>query len=460
MRTTNSNTFFFNLKLGTGILFILFSLKNKAQCNADFTIEKGAYNNEYVLSAIHTGSIQYYKWDLGDGITDSINSVIHHYNQTKIYHVCLSIYDADKKLCSTVCKDIANDVSTCKALFSTSISENRVIFNASPSGFSNNAVLFWDYGDGNTSKKSSWLGSMYEYADTGAYHACLKVMDTISGCESTFCDDLKFNKISCSLFLNAYFDYTSTDHHNYILSIYSQNRKRTYSIDFGDGTSQSNIKWPVVNEIRHSYPNPGMYHACIQLNDTDHNCSLNACTDINVPTCFADFTYTLNAATRTCFLYPAHKDNTSIYEWSFSDGVTQQTSSLPEPSFQYVPGKSGYARLIISSTADATCHDTVYQKLTLPVGIQKYESSLLSLENYPNPFSKQTTIRYALSKSAAVEISVYDLLGNKIETLSSEIKAAGHYSLEWNSGNLSKGMYLLQLKTGEQQLTRKMMINE
>ena len=69
-------------------------------------------------------------------------------------------------------------------------------------------------------------------------------------------------------------------------------------------------------------------------------------------------------------------------------------------------------------------------------------------QNYPNPFNPTTTINYSLPKSAYVKIKIYDLLGKEIETLVSEEKSVGNYSVRFNANGLSSGMYFYTMDAG------------
>lgn len=48
-------------------------------------------------------------------------------------------------------------------------------------------------------------------------------------------------------------------------------------------------------------------------------------------------------------------------------------------------------------------------------------------QNYPNPFNPSTKIKYSIPQSSNVDLKVYDILGNEIETLVNEVKPAGTY---------------------------------
>jgi len=79
-------------------------------------------------------------------------------------------------------------------------------------------------------------------------------------------------------------------------------------------------------------------------------------------------------------------------------------------------------------------------------------------QNYPNPFNPSTNIKYSVPQPSQVQIKVYDVLGNEIETLVNEEKPAGTYELTWNAANLSSGIYFYQLKAGEYVNTKKMIL--
>ena len=85
------------------------------------------------------------------------------------------------------------------------------------------------------------------------------------------------------------------------------------------------------------------------------------------------------------------------------------------------------------------------------------------LSNYPNPFNPKTKISYTVEAHRdaplqQVELSVYNVLGQKICTLVSEKQRAGHYQVEWNASGFNSGVYIAQLISGSQIETRKIML--
>jgi S-formylglutathione hydrolase FrmB len=79
-------------------------------------------------------------------------------------------------------------------------------------------------------------------------------------------------------------------------------------------------------------------------------------------------------------------------------------------------------------------------------------------QNYPNPFNPATKIKYSVPRVLLVQIRVFDILGNEIETLVNQEKPAGTYELTWNAANLSSGVYFYQLMAGDFIQTKKMIL--
>jgi hypothetical protein len=79
-------------------------------------------------------------------------------------------------------------------------------------------------------------------------------------------------------------------------------------------------------------------------------------------------------------------------------------------------------------------------------------------QNYPNPFNPKTIINYALRITNYVDLSVYNLIGQKVATLVSEKQPAGVYNVEWNASEFATGIYYYQIITGEFRDVKKMIL--
>ncbi len=83
--------------------------------------------------------------------------------------------------------------------------------------------------------------------------------------------------------------------------------------------------------------------------------------------------------------------------------------------------------------------------------------------NYPNPFNPQTTIKFQLPQREYVTLKIYNMLGQEVRTLKEEDMEPGYYHIIWdgrdNHGKVvSNGIYLFQLKAGDYQNTKKMIM--
>jgi hypothetical protein len=89
--------------------------------------------------------------------------------------------------------------------------------------------------------------------------------------------------------------------------------------------------------------------------------------------------------------------------------------------------------------------------------IQIPEQFMLN-QNYPNPFNPVTVISWQLPVSSHVDLSIYNVFGQKVSTLISKKQSAGNYQIEWNASGFSSGIYFYKLHTGIKTVTRKMIL--
>lgn len=64
---------------------------------------------------------------------------------------------------------------------------------------------------------------------------------------------------------------------------------------------------------------------------------------------------------------------------------------------------------------------------------------------YPNPFNPTTTLEFSIPYSADIELTIYNVSGQKIEILTKDTYSAGSYSLTWNAANYPSGVYFVNL---------------
>jgi len=78
-------------------------------------------------------------------------------------------------------------------------------------------------------------------------------------------------------------------------------------------------------------------------------------------------------------------------------------------------------------------------------------------KNYPNPFNSGTRIDYTLPQKTKVEITVYDILGRKVDKILNTTQEQGRYSVVFDGHNLSSGHYFYSLKAGDYYNARPML---
>lgn len=93
----------------------------------------------------------------------------------------------------------------------------------------------------------------------------------------------------------------------------------------------------------------------------------------------------------------------------------------------------------------------------------RFELSYDLKQNYPNPFNPSTTIYYSVAKNGLVELTVYNILGQKIKTLVNDVKNAGQHVVKWdglnNNGQIvASGLYFYTLKASDFVKTNKMVL--
>ncbi len=81
-----------------------------------------------------------------------------------------------------------------------------------------------------------------------------------------------------------------------------------------------------------------------------------------------------------------------------------------------------------------------------------------SINLYPNPVEKQTTIEFELTQSTNVTMDVYDATGNKLEGLVSKYMTQGNWGITWTPNNLVSGAYFIQMTTDYGTFTQKVIV--
>ncbi len=109
----------------------------------------------------------------------------------------------------------------------------------------------------------------------------------------------------------------------------------------------------------------------------------------------------------------------------------------------FIPGYSAGEVSVLSPM------DAGYDQLNLPTKLELKQ-------NFPNPFNPSTTIAFSVPERSPVNLTVYNILGQSVETLVDEVMNAGSYEINWQASDKASGIYFYRLVFKDQVLTKKM----
>ncbi len=124
-------------------------------------------------------------------------------------------------------------------------------------------------------------------------------------------------------------------------------------------------------------------------------------------------------------------------------GISRTSSS---ESLDPRPAADGIA---YHDLADIT---TGVKKIENKIPVNEYQLS----QNYPNPFNPTTNIQFTLPLRTLVNLSVFNILGQKVATLVNSVKPAGTYQVNFDASKLSTGVYIYKLEANNMVVSKKM----
>jgi hypothetical protein len=82
---------------------------------------------------------------------------------------------------------------------------------------------------------------------------------------------------------------------------------------------------------------------------------------------------------------------------------------------------------------------------SVPSGSRTLPTEYTLRQNYPNPFNPTTTIRYELPKESFVQLSIYNVLGQEVQTLVNTTEQPGEKAVQFEGSNFSTGIYFYRI---------------
>ena len=142
-------------------------------------------------------------------------------------------------------------------------------------------------------------------------------------------------------------------------------------------------------------------------------------------------------------------DYGGTYDGLYMQGVLVDTS--PD-SRQY----ASYTTNWIAFDSDAGVIGTGPHSEGTAVEEEAAPAAFTVAQNSPNPFNPTTTISYNLAENGQVSIDVYNVAGQKVDTLVNDFMTAGSHSVVWDAADFAAGMYFYTVKAGDHAETKKM----
>lgn len=141
--------------------------------------------------------------------------------------------------------------------------------------------------------------------------------------------------------------------------------------------------------------------------------------------------------------FKLYRDNEVI---AFVDGAgtSTETNDYAYLDKNVIAGKSyTYTLADLSYNNEEVPHAD--KALTISAGLNSVENSSFNLSAaYPNPFNPSTGIDITLSQSADLDVSIYNVKGQKVASLHNAYTEAGSKHFVWNASDMKSGIYILK----------------
>ena len=293
-----------------------------------------------------------YFWDFGDGTTSTQVNPVHTYVLPDTYNVMLVAFP--NNTLPTLCTD--NDTfyleinippSPTGNFSDSAICDSGKVFFFSTIN-SDTLDVFWDFGDGNTSKQEN---PIHYYNAPGFYNVSLTIKNTY-GCAYTVSKNIfaykkpafnvSMDTLPCSLEITF-----ATDSNSWTTNFW----------DFGDGDTS------IFSTTTHSYNSPGNY--TITLTKTLNNtCSYSGQFNINIdPKSVADFSVVFD----TCQRIVRITNNSKFFSelnLSLGDGTMLNNFSTYTHYYDFID--TTFNITLITNASVPTCSDTMTQEIKIP----------------------------------------------------------------------------------------------
>ncbi|MCI4671620.1 MAG: T9SS-dependent M36 family metallopeptidase [Bacteroidia bacterium] len=453
--------------------------------NYSFTIDQ-ICGTRVQFTDLSQSTPQAWRWDFGDGATDTVRNPSHEYSQGGTYIVKLVVtnslgMDSSLKniLITLPAGPTAADQNTCIG--------GQVLLTAS-----GGARYFWQTSQGDTISTNPQLPTPPLFDDTTFFVSQITDGDTnnvgpidgsfaAGGYHNTgFTGALNFEAFSEFELISAWVDAGSPGPRTIFLwsSINGGgNIVDSITVNIPAGPQRINLNFRI--------PGPGIYSVggtSIDLFRNSENAAypyvINGILSINSssattgpsefyyylydwevrgPSCVselvpvtvtvssADFSFVEDSTNRT-FTFTDESDDATSWSWDFGDG---NTSTLQNPVHTYALPGDYRVTLVINGS----CFKEDSIKASIIAGLE--DLNQMDIKLLPNPASKRTLLSFGESFNYDVALRMTNMEGKLIENRTLK---AGSQEISWDLQNLSKGIYFIQVQAKEKTQTIKLLV--
>lgn len=133
--------------------------------------------------------------------------------------------------------------------------------------------------------------------------------------------------------------------------------------------------------------------------------------------------------------------------------MPEDSGTVPAPPYAYIMDDAANIPAIVQSGAGRTGYITAIATSD-DVPVKKYQL----YQNYPNPFNPSTTIKFQTPQTGMVTITIYNILGQLVETMLNERMESGIHVIQFNANHLPAGVYFYQLAVENYLDVKKMLL--
>ncbi len=149
----------------------------------------------------------------------------------------------------------------------------------------------------------------------------------------------------------------------------------------------------------------------------------------------------------------------SAYEWLGS------TTTNATGIFSFIINDPSVEAIAVTATNPLAGMTSGFARLNIVTAVENENNIPTEFsidQNFPNPFNPSTRIRYSIPygkvERSRVTLKVFDVLGNEVATLVNEEKPAGSYEIDFNTDELSSGVYFYRMTAGKFTEMKKMIL--